>query len=259
MINTYYRGDYERLQNSMGFGRFSNPDVKAREYNPAEGARILRPGAGFDRVGRDGILRRADGTRLSFKLMMDVGEEEDPGAGGLGPPLRPGIRAEVLDSTTSYKKTMQKNHQIVFTAWGSAGCIRPTGSISTRTTVTPEGTRKTDFNNITSTVDDGLSKMIDVYEKATSLDDMEKGSHAIIAALHEEASFVPAFYRPWIRTGAWRWVKFPEGFAKRSSETSLDYGLYWIDDSVKRETLEAMKAGRTFPPVLREYDQYRQD
>ena len=262
VINSYYRGDYERLQNfSMGFGRFSNPNVKAREYDPAK-AREFFAKAGFDQVGRDGILRRADGVRLSFKLMMDVGEEQKTLATLVDSARRAGLELvpEVLDSTTSYKKMMQKNHQIAFSAWGVNG-LYPTywQHFHKDNAVTPEGTRKTDTNNITSTVDEGLSRMIDTFEKATTLDEIEKGSHAIIAALHDEASFVPAFYRPWIRTGAWRWVKFPEGFAKRLSETSIDFGLYWIDEDVKRETLEAMKAGRSFPPVLREYDQYRQD
>ena len=36
-----------------------------------------------------------------------------------------------------------------------------------------------------------------------------------------------------------------------------EYFLSWIDTEMKTETLEARKSGKTFPPVIEVYDQYR--
>jgi microcin C transport system substrate-binding protein len=59
------------------------------------------------------------------------------------------------------------------------------------------------------------------------------------------------------RVGSWRWVRWPDDFNVKRSELERDLHLYWIDEDLRRETKEAMKAGKTFPPVIKVYDQYK--
>ncbi|MEM9081086.1 MAG: ABC transporter substrate-binding protein [Verrucomicrobiota bacterium] len=63
VIDVEFRGDYERLpQMSGGYGEFSDPELKAREFSVVK-AREYFAKAGFTTVGGDGILETADGTR----------------------------------------------------------------------------------------------------------------------------------------------------------------------------------------------------
>ena len=75
--------------------------------------------------------------------------------------------------------------------------------------------------------------------------------------LYDDASLSPAFVTPFYRTGYWRWLRWPEGFNARGSRDAEEFYLSWIDQDLKREVQEARKAGRTYPPKVEVYDQYR--
>jgi microcin C transport system substrate-binding protein len=51
----------------MGYGDFVNPNVKPWPFDPAK-AREYFAKAGFTEEANDGVLRKADGTRLEFTL-----------------------------------------------------------------------------------------------------------------------------------------------------------------------------------------------
>ena len=74
---------------------------------------------------------------------------------------------------------------------------------------------------------------------------------------HEYGSFVPGVYQPFYRVGHWRWVKYPEGFNEKHSRAAGQYYVHWIDTETKEETLQARKDGKTFPPEINVYDQYK--
>jgi microcin C transport system substrate-binding protein len=59
------------------------------------------------------------------------------------------------------------------------------------------------------------------------------------------------------RVGSWRWIEWPENFNVRRSEHERSYWVHWIDEEKRKETKEAMKAGKTFDPVIKVYDQYK--
>ena len=52
-------------------------------------------------------------------------------------------------------------------------------------------------------------------------------------------------------------MKFPEYFEHRTSRGFYESQIFWIDEEVKRETLEAKRGGKSFPPVIDVYDQYK--
>ena len=54
-------------------------------------------------------------------------------------------------------------------------------------------------------------------------------------------------------------MKFPEEtFDARTARDFEEMGVYWIDEEIKKETLEAMKSGKTFPPVIKEYTTWKE-
>ena len=122
IIDITFRGDYQRLNSyNSGFGKFTNPYIKARPYSP-EQARAYFARAGYTIPCPDGILRKPDGTRLtaaitfpnsSPSLASTLGKlKEDARKCGLE------IQLDPLDSTVAFRKIMEKRAQASFMAWG---------------------------------------------------------------------------------------------------------------------------------------------
>jgi len=262
VIDGYFRGDYERMQNhDTGYGRFTNPGIRARRFDPRKAAEAFAR-AGFARRGDDGVLRNEDGRRLSFKLTMDDNDVKRVLPTLIDSALRAGVEIvpEVLDSITSYRKIMEKNHEICFMAWAASGRYpRYWEHWHKVNAYEKPGVRKRQTNNITCMADDEKSKLIDEYRRLDNEDDIQRVAYELQQWLHDEAAFIPGFVRPWYRLAHWRWMRFPEGFDVRKSEGLGQYMLYWIDEDARKETLEAMRAGKTFAPVSEVYDQYRED
>lgn len=270
VINGFFRGDYERLNTyNQGYGRFTNNKIRARKFDPDKAMEYFAK-AGFDHRGRDGILRNAQGQRLSIKFTMSQGEEEQVLAPLLDSARRAGLELvpEALDDATAYRKVMQKNHEMVFWAWGVSGFYPRYWEGFHKTNAVEEvqisadevrKVRKVQTNNITSSEGEEMSELIDRYRDLTNEDEMETVSHRLQEMIHEEACYVPGYVRNFYRIGYWRWLKFPEGLDVMSSAAPTDYHLFWIDEEVKKETLEAMKNNIRFPPVVQEFDQFRLD
>lgn len=109
IIDITFRGDYQRLNSyNSGFGKFTNPYIKARPYSP-EQARAYFARAGYTIPCPDGILRKPDGTRLtaaitfpnsSPSLASTLGKlKEDARKCGLE------IQLDPLDSTVAFRKS----------------------------------------------------------------------------------------------------------------------------------------------------------
>lgn len=74
-ITVLFRGEGEQLRTfSAGYGSLSPQHTPQRSYSPAE-ARACFARAGYTEAGEDGILRRADGSRLSFPLSFVPSEK----------------------------------------------------------------------------------------------------------------------------------------------------------------------------------------
>lgn len=267
VLEVDFRGDKTRMQSTVaGFGKFTNPDLRARPFDPAK-AREHFAKAGFTQAGPDGILRNAAGQRLSFTLttfnsstttpiMLRLKEEAKKA--GLE------IRVEGLDTTQMYKKLDQKNHELGFAGFGarppyprfwddyhSANAFR----------IGKDGKREivTDTNNITQTADPALDPIIDQHRKAQTEEEVQRLSWQLAKLIEERACTIPAWESPFYRYLCWRWVRWPENGNARKSREPLDAYMFWIDEDLKRETKEASKSGRDFGEVLRVFDAYRHD
>ena len=64
-----------------------------------------------------------------------------------------------------------------------------------------------------------------------------------------------------VRIGSWRWLRWPDSeqtkFCVPVVYDPLEAHVHWIDEDMKRETIEAKRKGKKFPEVNRIYDDYK--
>jgi microcin C transport system substrate-binding protein len=264
VIATFFRGDYQRLNHyAEGFGKFTNSAIRARPYDPTAAIRHFAK-AGFTKRGGDGILTNPDtGERLSFQLTCRDSDVRKCLPTLIDSARKAGLefRPEALETTTFFKKTQEKKHDIALTAWNVVNKF-PTFwegfHIINAVVKNPDGTisAKPQTNNITSTRDQALSDLIDKYRAATDDAAIIRLGYEIQQRIHEDACFVPGYKVVTVRIGAWRWVKFAPEFGMKNSDDIFETGTFWLDEAARAETQNAPKNNKTFPAVSEIHDKY---
>jgi len=262
VIDLDMRGDAERLNVlEGGFGDLSHQTLKTRPFNVAL-AREAFARAGFTEQGPDGVLRNAQGQRLSFTInyyrmpvyipmMLRLKEEA----------IRAGVeyKLEAMEPTASFQKTQRKEHEIALAGWQNQ---LPTPDyyqgFHSKDAYEP-GTRKprANTNNISVFADTEVDKILEANRNARSLDVIRETSHQLEEIFHERAVWLPGFYRPFYRVGYWRWIRWPSNFNVRlGNEPEMNH-VHWIDPDRRKETQDAMTHGKTFPEKNLIFDQHR--
>jgi microcin C transport system substrate-binding protein len=271
VIKEYYRGDYVRMRTSAdGYGEFTEPTIEPRGYS-VEKALDSFARAGFTQRGPDGILVNDKGEKLSVTLstgydyLRDVLTilREQAGKAGLE------FRLEVLDNTAAWKRTSEKKHDIELVAfsvspemypryWETYHSVNaydraylPDGSPN------PDRKPKPTTNNLQSIANPALDRLIEKYRSSGDVEEMKRLAYEMEHIIFDDASFSPGYVYPFYRTGYWRWLRWPDDFNVKISRRSEEWYLSWIDQDLKKEVEAARKAGKTFPPILEVYDQYR--
>ncbi|MEZ5553207.1 MAG: extracellular solute-binding protein [Pseudomonadales bacterium] len=273
VIAQYFRGDYTRMRTTAdGYGEFSHPTLTARPFDVDKALESFAK-AGFVTRGSDGVLVNDRGERLSFTLSTGYENLKDTLTILREEALQAGLefRLEVLDSTASWKKVQEKQHDIHFSAfavsaemypryWETYHSVNaydqpwlPDGSPN------PARRLKPQTNNLQSIANRELDRLIEAYRASGDVDEMKRLAFRMEELLYEDASFVPGFVVPFFRTAYWRWVRWPDDFNVKLASGSAEFHLLWIDDARREETLKARKEGKTFPMVDRVYDQYKVD
>lgn len=249
VIEKVLRKDYFRLeQGFVGYGDYTDETIRARRFDIKKVNELMTE-AGWKR-GKDGIWQK-NGTRFSVVVTygtdvhtprLVVLKEEAKKAGVE-------LRLQLLDPSASYKKVMEKKHDV---HWGGFG-----------TSMRPQywehfhsaNAHKPQTNNITNTDDPEMDKLVDAYRNSLDADERKALSKKIQAEFHAIGSFVPTFMIPYVRHAYWRWLQLPEVPGTRWSEDLFDPfsrmtgGLFWYDKNVYDETKRAMKKGRNFQQV----------
>lgn len=273
VIDKFFRGDYARMRTEHdGFGEFTHPTLTAREFD-IEKAQDYFARAGFKQRGPDGILVNDAGQRLSFTLssgyqslkdILTILKEEAAKAG-----LE--FRIEVLDGTASWKKVQEKQHDIHFAAFGVFLEMYPRywehyhsdnaydQAFLEDGSVNPDRKIKTQTNNLESFAIEEMDKMIEAYRASDDKQEMVELAHAMSEMHYEHASFVPGFYQGFFRVGYWRWVQYPQEFSYKHTQGATEMFVHWIDEDIKKETLEARKTGKTFEPSIEVYDRWKEN
>ncbi len=266
VIDVIFRGDTERLDSfTDGYGIFTDPSIKARAYS-INLARESFAKAGYTEEGRDGILTKPDGTRLSASITYPAIPiydkilailREDAQACGFE------LRLDGLEPTVSYKKVIQKQHQMTFTGWVISP---PTPNfhqyLHSSNAFDDKGNPKPQTNNVFSWSDPETDRLCELSRTASSVEEFKEVSWTLQRMMHEEAIFLPAFSSSFIRVGAWRWVRWPDSDTTKFSPPIVydphEVHVFWVDQEMKKETQAARRTGKAFEEVSKVVDAYRE-
>ncbi len=249
VIEQVLRNDYFRLeQGFMGYGAYSDTAIRARRFDLDKVEAYMKE-SGWKK-GADGIWEK-NGLRFSVEVTYSI-EEHTPRLVVLKEEAKKAgieLRLQKLDPSASYKKVMEKKHDVAWSGWSTS--LRPQYWEHFHSA----NAHKSQTNNITNTDDPEMDKLIDSYRNSLEEKERIALSLKIQEKIHEIGSFVPTFMVPYIRQAYWRWWKLPTPPGTKHSEDLFDPfgsgagGLFWFDEAVYNETQEAMKSGKTFPPV----------
>jgi microcin C transport system substrate-binding protein len=261
VCQSVFRGDAQRMNTpSDGYVAVTFPDIKARAFDPVQAAASFAK-AGFTERGPDGIFRNAAGQRLSFTITtgykrlsesLTIIQQEARKAGVE-------FRLEILEPTAAWKKIDEKKHEISFGAKNTSVELYPRfwETFHGANAFKPDGSVQTETNNETQTNDPHLNALIEKYDRASSMEDIVRLAREIVAWLHEDAAFIPAFTEPFFRTAYWRWVKWPDSFLGKTSRAADEGMFFWIDQAEREATREALQRGDSFPVQNLVFDQFK--
>ncbi len=263
VISFDLRGDASRLHIlNDGFGKFSNSDIKTREFSPEKAAEAFAR-AGYTSRNAEGIFTNTSGTPLSFTISYSKSSLLDQVLQRLKEEAKKAgveYKLEALDSTANFLKTSQKKHQICLTAWGITPPYPDYYEFLHSKDAFEPGTRtpRPMTNNIFTYAKPEMDKLLEANRNATTEEDIIRSSHAIEEIIHNEAVWSPGWKKETYRALYWRWVQWPDDFNVRiSDEPEMSY-VFWIDEEIKKDTQAAMREGRSFPETNRIFDTYRQ-
>lgn len=265
VIDVIFRGDYQRLNAfNEGYTHFSDPSIRARPYS-VERAREAFRAAGFTEEGEDGILKKPDGTRLSISVTYP----SQPIFGRVFAILREearrcgfDLRLDGLEFTVSYKKEMQKQHEMTFGSWNITPPIPDFHQFLHSTNAYDEkGNIKTQTNNTFVWARPDTDILSEKVRSARTIGEMRDAAWKLQHIMHDEAIFVPGFSMDFVRVGSWRWVRWPDCENTRFSPPAVyephESFVFWIDEDIQAETQAARRTGRAFPESTRTVDVYR--
>ncbi|MEO5916917.1 MAG: ABC transporter substrate-binding protein [Luteolibacter sp.] len=265
VIDVLFRGDFQRLNAfNEGYVTFSDPSIVARPFSiPLARAAFAK--AGYTVEGRDGILTKPDGTRLSVSVsypgmpqydkIFAVLREEAKSCGFE-------LRLDGLEDNVLYKKEMQKQHEMVIGSW----LIQPPVPdfhqfLHSTNAIDEKGNLKPQTNNTFSWHRADTDALSEKVRTATTAEELKDAAWKLQHIMHDEAIFVPGYSVDFVRIGAWRWVKWPDCENTRFSPPIVydphEVFVFWVDDAVKAETQAARRSGKVFPEVTKTIEVYR--
>jgi len=243
-LNTFYEG----------YGAYTNPKIRAREFSISKVEKYMKS-SGWAR-GTDGIWQK-DGQRFSVTLTYGrelltprvVIMQEEAKKAGIE------LNLELLDASTSYKKIMEKKHDIAYMAWSTSFRPSPWQSFHS------DNAHKPQTNNVNNLDDKEMDKLIELYRDSTNEKERIQLIHQVQQKLYDSGAWIPLDTLPFFRSFYWRWLRFPDvpGFKDTTEifESPFSGGFFWIDEDIKKETIDSMQSGKTFKPELKVIDKYR--
>ena len=124
-----------------------------------------------------------------------------------------------------------------------------------------EGDLRLQTNNINAYSNPRMDTLCEKVRDAKTQGVLKKAAWEVQQIVHDDCIFIPALKTAYIRGGHWRWLKFPQTKLYQMSVPEIyrprESYLYWIDEDVKKETLEARKNGKSFPEKNHLYDLYK--
>ena len=265
VIDVMFRGDYQRLNAfNEGYVTFSDPSIVARPFS-IDAARAAFAKAGFAQEGRDGILTKPDGTRLSVSVTYPAMPQIDRVFAILREEAKAcgfELRLDGLEYTVAYKKEMQKQHEMALGSW----LINPPVPdfhqfLHSTNAIDEKGNLKPQTNNTFAWHRADTDVLSEKVRTASTAEELKDAAWKLQRIMHDEAIFVPGYSVDFVRIGSWRWVKWPDCENTRFSPPVVydphEVFVFWIDEDVKAETQSARRIGKAFPESIRTIEDYR--
>jgi microcin C transport system substrate-binding protein len=240
VIRQVLRGDYDRLQGvSRGYGRYSNPDLRARPFDLKKADELL-DAAGWSKRNARGI-RVKNGRTLSATVSF--------GQSNLSPRLvvlreeakKAGIdlRLKQMDASALWKSYLEKKHEIALVAWAPRFRPQYWGRFHSTNADKPQ------TNNFSNMKVKKLDQLIETYRQSTEAATRIQKAHDIQTIIENQAAHIPLFEVPYYRLAYWGWIRFPEPPGTKMSEGLEPFGpstggRFWIDQKAK-ETIIAVR------------------
>ena len=255
MIDIVMLGDAEQASSiTSGVPGFTNTEIKARMFDVEKSIKYFET-AGWTEMGSDGI-RIKNGKRLSYNLIY-MSEFDKPKLLVLkNEATKCGLELnlETFDTNTVFEYVQQKKHELVWHGWGPANILF---GPQYRGQYHMDNSGKPNNNNFTNMKNEIISKKINAYRLSTSIKDKQILAKELQQDIYDEASAFPTIVIPYQRDISWRWIIIPEVAETPNCYSLLDSNSWWIDEEIKKETLEAIKSGKSFPKVIKTYDKYK--
>jgi microcin C transport system substrate-binding protein len=265
VIDVLFRGDYQRLNAfNEGFVHFSDPSILARPFN-IDAARAAFAKAGYTTEGRDGILTKPDGSRLSVSVTYPAMPQYDQILAILREEAKScgfELRLDGLEDNVSYKKTMQKQHEMALSAW-LIGLPVPDFHqfLHSSNAIDDKGNPRPQTNNLFVWHRADTDVLSEKTRTASTADELKDAAWKLQHIMHDEAIFLPGYSVDFVRIGSWRWVKWPDCDTTHFSPPRVydphESFVFWIDEAVKAETQAARRTGKVFPESTKMVDDYR--
>ena len=251
-----HRGDRRRIRAfADGYPGYDHPTLKAREFDIDLALKWFAK-AGFAERDPDGILRTVDGRRLSFTLTVSSQGEDTKIATVLKEEAKLvglELRIEQLDPTSFFTKIFEKNHQLTLFAWNTGYTALPSFEWEMR----GEDAGKPKNFNTTNIQVDALDSLLDEWDQ---LDDAGRAmmvSHNILEEVHDFAAWVPGLTTDFNRLGYWRWIRWPDYFQVPRYFFFMSSGVFWIDEEMREDTIEARSNGTVFESKTHVFDRWK--
>lgn len=258
-IDAVSRGTGERKRNySEGYGMWSLNGLEERRYDPLLAREYFRR-AGYSECGEDGILRKADGTRLRITLSYAEGS---PQTAGMVAWLRQhalpcGLETvpDCADAASIAAKVFNKEYQSAY--WVTALPF----PLPDHEAAFHSRFAHTESDNITGTSDAEMDAALEAESAAASPEELKAASHRVQQLIYDGAAYVPGWKENCVRIANWRYVRFPDTpetpFSTPAPYDVEEAHLYWIDPSLQHSVRRARRTGETFPEVDTVHDAYR--
>ncbi|MCY3628045.1 MAG: extracellular solute-binding protein [Gammaproteobacteria bacterium] len=280
LMSTVLKGDYDRLPTfQLGFAHYDNTSIYPRNFDLAK-ANAHFEEAGFTEVGTDGIRVRTneDGSkdRLSFEVTYGR-DDHTPRLVVLKQEAKKSgveLRLDLQDSAASFKKMLEKKHQIAWLTWSTSGLsprywehFHSVNAYEYDPEI-DEMIVKTQTNNVTSTAIPEMDGLIMKYRNSSNLEERISLAHTLEQMVHDHAAVIPTYQVPYTRDAAWPWIELPEWLGVETTGSLFNSqanaagmfssgGLFWINEEKKEEILAARDRGETFDPVIIKDETYR--
>jgi microcin C transport system substrate-binding protein len=252
LIAKVLRNDFVRKPNGLGIGHgdYTNDTLRAPKFDPTLAAESFSKG-GFVTIGTDGIRVNKKGQRLSFAMTYSsplhtpriAYLKEQAKLAGVE------ITLNLIDGSSMFKYVLEKKHDLSFHNMGTSEIPAYWEYYHSANANKPQTNNFTNFSSIK------LDALIMEYRSVFDLAKKHALSRQIQQMVSDAFVVIPGYMVPYTREGYWRWLKYPKvpmtklTGALFTTSSPADYGTYWIDTKVKKETLAAMKKGNAFEPI----------